>query len=50
MFRGLEADEAGDIRRKRLLALFGEIDDDEFVLLRAYGSPMAGMDRKLGMP
>jgi hypothetical protein len=42
VFRGLEADEASLIRRRRLLALFGEIDDDEFVLLNAYGQSYGG--------
>ena len=37
VFCGLCAEEANIIRRKRLLALFGEIDDDEFLLLNAYG-------------
>ena len=42
VFRGLEADEAGEIRRKRLLGLLGEIDDDEFLLLNAYGQSYGG--------
>ena len=42
VFRGLEADEVGEIRRKRLLGLFGEIDDDEFLLLNAYGQSYGG--------
>ena len=37
VFRGLGADEAHVLRRKRLLGLFSEIDDDEFLLLNAYG-------------
>ena len=37
VFRGLREDEVNLIRRKRLLDLFGEIDDDEFLLLNAYG-------------
>ena len=37
VFRGLREDEVDLIRRKRLLDLFGEIDDDEFLLLNAYG-------------
>ena len=37
VFRGLREDEIDLIRRKRLLDLFGEIDDDEFLLLNAYG-------------
>ena len=35
--RGLSHDDIDLIRRKRLLQLFGEIDDDEFLLLNAYG-------------
>ena len=42
VFRGLEANEAGEIRRKRLLELLGEIDDDEFLLLHAYGRSYGG--------
>lgn len=42
VFRGMEADEAGEIRRKRLLGLFGEIDDDEYLLLHAYGQSYGG--------
>ena len=37
VFRGLCAEEVNIVRRKRLLALFGEVDDDEFLLLNAYG-------------
>ena len=42
VFGGLEADEASLIRRRRLLELFGEIDDDEFLLLNAYGQSYGG--------
>ena len=42
VFRGLEADEANAIRRKRLLALFGDVDDDEFLLLNAHGQSYGG--------
>ena len=42
VFRGLGADEAHVLRRKRLLGLFGEIDDDEFLLLKAYGQSYGG--------
>ena len=42
VFRGLEADEAHVLRRKRLLGLFSEIDDDEFLLLKAYGQSYGG--------
>lgn len=40
--RGLSSDEANFIRRKRLLGLFGEIDDEEFLLLKAYGESERG--------
>lgn len=42
VFRGLEAEETNFIRRKRLIKLFGEIDDDEFILLNAYGQSYGG--------
>lgn len=42
---GLEADEAEIIRRKRLMELLGEIDDDEVAVLTAYGQSYAGGDR-----
>jgi hypothetical protein len=32
------------IRRRRLLVLFGELDDDEVALLNAYGRSYAGAD------
>lgn len=35
---GLKSDEAETIRRKRLLTLLSEIDDDESAILAAYGS------------
>ena len=44
MCRGLESDETNIIRRKRLLGLFAEIDDDEFLLLNAYGQSYGGLD------
>ena len=34
--RGLTSKETAAIRRKRLLVMFGEIDDDEFLLLKKY--------------
>lgn len=43
--RGLAADEADVIRRRRLLVMFGELDDDEVALLNAYGRSYAGADR-----
>ena len=42
VFRGLAAHDADTIRRKRLLVLLGQIDDDEFVLLNAYGQSYGG--------
>lgn len=42
---GLEADEAEIIRRKRLMELLGEVDDDEVAVLTAYGRSYAGGDR-----
>ena len=44
VFRGLESDETNIIRRKRLLGLFAEVDDDEFLLLNAYGQSYGGLD------
>lgn len=41
---GLTADDADIVRRKRLLALLGEIDDDEVAILAAYGQSYAGMN------
>ena len=35
--RGLTSEEAEVIRRKRLLTLLGELDDDELAMLNAYG-------------
>lgn len=43
--RGIESDEAEIIRRKRLLDLLGEIDDDEVAILTAYGRSYGGGDR-----
>ncbi len=37
VFRGLGAEETSRLRRKRLIGLFGEIDDDEFLILNAFG-------------
>ena len=37
VFNGLKTSDSDTIRRKRLLGLLGEIDDDEFLLLNAYG-------------
>ena len=44
VFRGLGAEQTNFIRRKRLLGLFGAIDDDELLLLNAYGQSY-GMPR-----
>lgn len=43
--RGLAADDAEVIRRKRLIELLGEMDDDEAAILTAYGRSYAGGDR-----
>ncbi|WP_347303664.1 hypothetical protein V5740_03310 [Croceibacterium sp. TMG7-5b_MA50] len=43
--RGLNEDDASVIRRKRLLLILGELDDDEVTLLNAYGRSYAGLDR-----
>lgn len=42
--RGLREDDVDVIRRKRLLVLFGELDDDEVALLNAYGRSYGGGD------
>jgi hypothetical protein len=42
--RGLGENDTDVIRRKRLLVLFGELDDDEVALLNAYGRSYAGGD------
>lgn len=44
--RGLAESDADVIRRRRLLVLFGELDDDEVALLNAYGRSYGGGDRK----
>lgn len=44
--RGLGEEDADVVRRKRLLVLFGELDDDEVALLNAYGRSYAGADRQ----
>jgi hypothetical protein len=36
--KGLTIEDSGIVRRKRLLKLFGEIDDDEMLLLTAYAT------------
>ena len=42
VFRGLSRTDTNLVRRKRLLALFGEIDDDQFLILNAYGQAIRG--------
>jgi hypothetical protein len=42
---GLSEEDAEVVRRKRLLAIFGELDDDEVNFLNAYGRSYAGADR-----
>lgn len=44
--RGLSEDDADVIRRKRLLLILGELDEDEVNLLNAYGKSYAGADRQ----
>ena len=46
VFRGLETNEATLVRRKRLLGLFGDVDDDEFLLLNAYGQSYGGQSAR----
>lgn len=43
---GLEEHEADVVRRKRLIVMLGELDDDEVALLNAYGRSYAGYDRQ----
>jgi hypothetical protein len=43
---GITAEDTNAIRRKRLMALFGELDDDEVLLLTAYGRSYGGRDRE----
>ncbi|MGS2743588.1 hypothetical protein ACU6TU_08325 [Halomonas sp. LS-001] len=42
--RGLTLDDAELVRRKRLLSLLGELDEDEMVLLNAHGRAYGGND------
>ncbi len=44
--RGLSESDSDIIRRKRLLVIFGQLDDDEVNLLNAYGRSYAGVDRQ----
>lgn len=44
--RGLCEDDVDVIRRKRLLVIFGELDDDEVALLNAYGRSYGGGDEE----
>lgn len=46
MARGIAEDEADVIRRRRLLVMFGELDDDEVAILNAYGRAHGGADRQ----
>ena len=43
--RGLSEDDSFVVRKKRLLLIFGELDNDEINLLNAFGRSYAGMDR-----
>ncbi|WP_260598290.1 hypothetical protein [Sphingomonas endolithica] len=40
--RGLAEEDADVIRRRRLIVMFGELDDDEVALLNAYGQTYGG--------
>ncbi len=44
--RGLAESDSDVLRRKRLLRVFGELDDDEVGLLNAYGRSYGGGDRE----
>lgn len=44
--RGLSEDDSDVVRRKRLLLVLGELDDDEVTLLNAYGRSYGGADRQ----
>lgn len=46
VFNGLRSDEADVIRRKRLLLLLGQVDEDELILLNAYGQSYGGEGRE----
>lgn len=39
---GLNAEEADEVRRKRLARIFGQLDNDEILLLNAYGQSYGG--------
>lgn len=43
--QGLASADSELVRRKRLIRLLGELDDDEIALLNAYGRSYAGSDR-----
>lgn len=45
VINGISADDAKVVRQKRLLRLFGELDNDEVAILTAYGRSYAGGDR-----
>lgn len=44
--RGLSEDDVDVVRRKRLLLILGELDNDEVNLLNAYGRSYGGSDRQ----
>ena len=44
--RGLSEDDATVIRRKRILLILGELDNDEINVLNAYGRSYGGADRE----
>ncbi|WP_285019594.1 hypothetical protein [Novosphingobium sp. fls2-241-R2A-195] len=43
---GLDANDIDVLRRRRLLVMLGELDDDEVAILNAYGRTYAGGDRR----
>lgn len=47
--KGLERDEVSIVRRKRILRVFSQIDDDEVLILEAYGHSSAFGVRGLGV-
>lgn len=42
--RGLQENESETVRRKRILQILGELDEDELILLHAYGLSYGGME------
>lgn len=42
VFNGLKSDQVDVVRRKRLVTLLGQVDNDELILLNAYGQSYGG--------